>query len=215
MRWVLVLALALPGLAEAAPKEKAKVAYQVGVQAFKKGDYEAALKHFEVALAFDASPVIIYNMARAHEELGSGGRAVHFYQLYLTRFPDADDRPEVERRMRVMQAIVDRERGGSTAPAERSYPLRPWAWTCLGVGVAAMGVGAIFGASISGHQEDFDEALSAADKRAAESDAEDAAFAANLAVGIGGGLVLAGVALWVFDPGESVSASAGGLTWRF
>lgn len=145
---LLLLAAALPARAADDPaRTKADVAYQAGLADFQAGRFQEAFDHFHRAYLLDNAPTLLFNMARAAEEMGDAHTAIDHYRLYLDRVPDAEDRPEVERRIRVMEKLAAR-------PAESEPPVRrvaavsearpslmPWAWTALGLGVAGLGVG--------------------------------------------------------------------------
>lgn len=100
---------AVPALAQTA-QEKALGFYQQGVEAFRRGDYATARDLFERAYMLDPAPVLLFNLGRANAEMGEAERAIEYYQMYLDRVPDAPDREDVERRIRVMRAIIERRR---------------------------------------------------------------------------------------------------------
>ncbi len=111
--------------APGAAQRQAEQAYAAGRAAFKAEDYPTALRHFETAFKLDPVPVLLYNLARCHEMMGQAERAIDNFELYLTRAPDAPDRADVTRRIKVMQAIVDRERAGATPPEPARRPAAP------------------------------------------------------------------------------------------
>lgn len=127
---LLCLFLASPAAAppEGAPAEpppvsevdrvKARTLYEEGVQLFQSRDWVAATERFAAAFALDPSPILLYNLARAAEENGEADQAVAHYRAYLDRFADAEDRPEVERRIRILDAVLRNARRGSIALVE-------------------------------------------------------------------------------------------------
>lgn len=100
--------------ADAAPAEKqltaqeqAAVYFEKGRAFFKAKDYRSAAEQFQAAYNLDPVPILLYNMARAAEEMGDPEKAIVHYQSYLKRIgPDAEDRGEVQRRIRVMEKTI-------------------------------------------------------------------------------------------------------------
>jgi tetratricopeptide (TPR) repeat protein len=108
---------ALPAVSDA-DRARARALYEEGVGLFAARDWVAAMERFSAAYALDPSPVLLYNLARAAEENGEADGAVAHYRAYLEKFPDAEDRPEVERRIRILDAVLRNARRGSLALVE-------------------------------------------------------------------------------------------------
>jgi tetratricopeptide (TPR) repeat protein len=198
--------------------EKAAAAYQLGREAFAAKRFEEARGHFEKAYLLDPSPVLMFNLARACEEMGDAAKAIEYFQLYLDRQPDAADRPDIERRIRVMQAIVGRERPvepavatappSSAAPATTPTPATPppghsvlWpvGWATLGVGAATVGVGIYFGLEAQDAEDAHKAARTGREKEKLGQESEDKALVANVLYGLGGALLVTGGTLLVLD----------------
>lgn len=109
---------AVPGAFAAGPTRAAPVSasndleaqaatlYKEGAGLFKLGKFKEAAERFQAAYNLDPSPILLYNLARAAEEQGEAGTAVGHYKAYLARYPQAEDRAEVERRIRVLEAVA-------------------------------------------------------------------------------------------------------------
>ena len=82
---------------------RAAALYKEGARLFKEGKFREASERFEAAYVADPSPILLYNLARAAEELGDGDKAMFNYRTYLASNPAAEDRAEVERRIRVLE----------------------------------------------------------------------------------------------------------------
>lgn len=196
------------------PEKQAQAIYAEGVAAFKAGDYETALGHFEAAHALDPSPVLLYNMARANEELGRPAASVARYEAYLEASPQAPDRKDVERRIRIMRAILDNVEDGDrealTATAVQPAPtsLRPFAYGALGAGAAMIVVAIIGMVGIESARDDFTAADTVKEKQRAEDDGSSAAVMANVGWLTGGLLLGAGGVLWMLEP-DRAPISAG------
>lgn len=99
---LLVLILSAP---EGTAQEKAKVAYSEGVSAFKAKEYKVAFEKFEYAYMLDPSPNLLFSLGRISEEMGNFGKAIHYFQLYLDRHPDAQDAAEVRGKIEGIRAV--------------------------------------------------------------------------------------------------------------
>ncbi|MGK0358944.1 MAG: tetratricopeptide (TPR) repeat protein [Bradymonadia bacterium] len=209
MSIVACFAATLPAVAQADARTSAQGEYAKGTAAFQARDYPRALARFEKAFKLDSSPVLLFNIARCHEEMGDVAQARDNFRAYLERVPDAADRADVERRIRVMQAVALR----STPPPPvaprseppRSAPPRPapppdppyLAWGVMAGGVVATGVGLYLGLHAADAETQYTAELrDAARKRRLGDDAESAALRANVAFGIGGALLVGGAVLW-------------------
>ena len=115
IRCALVLvALAGPSasFAQTASQKQARTLYGEGVALFKSGKFEEAADKFQQAYNLDPAPILLYNLARAAEEMGSAKAAVGHYEAYLIRFPEAEDKAEVERRIRTLKAVLEAASNG-------------------------------------------------------------------------------------------------------
>ncbi len=82
---------------------------------FRRGQAEYRLAHFAKALkAYEAAykakhhPVILFNIAQCHRQLGHYKKALFFYKLYLEEWPQASNRALVERLMaKVRKALSE------------------------------------------------------------------------------------------------------------
>ena len=204
---LLVCALAARPASAQTAVEKAQVAYEEGRAAFAAGDFPAALQRFERAYMLDNAPTLIFNMARAAEEAGLAEKAVTYYELYLDRNPDGSDREEVERRVRVSRAMLERERRAAPPPPPvGSSSARPaLGWSLVGVGVAGVAVGAVF---IAGALDDADAASGLrpvdAERHASLSDdVESQEAAAWVGFGLGGAALAAGLTVLLWPEGDA------------
>ncbi|MEZ4472685.1 MAG: tetratricopeptide repeat protein [bacterium] len=222
----LLLLLAAPGWAQPIDRPQAQALFQKGAEAFRAEHFEEALRYFEAARTLDPAPVLTYNIARAHEEMGQAQAAIDAYRAYLQAAPDAEDRADVERRIRVMRAIVDRQpaesavvvappaaepvappvaQAGGAVDAGRPWQ-RPVAYGLAGLGVAVIGVGAWLGVQADDDAAAHRRATTGAARETTADDAESAALQANISFGVGAALVAGGVVLWLLDDGPGATA---------
>lgn len=211
--------IASPVLAvEPSAQHQAAQAYAAGAAAFKAKQYAVALASFERAFKLDPVPILLYNIARCHEEMGNAQEAVTGFRLYLTRAPQAADRADVERRIRVMEAILKRQAvaaappsaappsaaSASVAPTSVAEPAEsgwqlPWGIGLASAGGLGVAVGVVFGASARSNEDAHRAANDDATKSARWADAESDASIATASTIIGGVLLAGGLGLILWD----------------
>ncbi|MBS2019442.1 MAG: tetratricopeptide repeat protein [Deltaproteobacteria bacterium] len=238
----LALALVAPAALAApparAPKEapspdKARAAelFQKSAGAYLKGDFERAITLLDEAYALDPQPVLVYNLARAHEGLGHLDESIALYEKYLAQDPTSADRGAIEQRLSTLKRqrdekaalakekqAVEKEREQvekERAKQDAEDPPRPRSilpYVVGGVGVASVVTGAVFGAMASGKESD----AQAEPVQTAAIDLRDTgkgfATISNITIIAGGALVAAGVVWWILDTPKS--KRRGGLAPR-
>lgn len=114
--------------------DRAMAAYARGTQNYNLAQYEAALADFKEAASLYASPDFQYNIALCYEKLGKYDEAIRAFATYLKVKPDAEDRPNVENRIRELQRDIERDRreaettaamANNTDPSDPSTPSTP------------------------------------------------------------------------------------------
>jgi tetratricopeptide (TPR) repeat protein len=111
----LVIALALSASARAqAPSEdhdlvEARKHAQRGLSHFNLQEYDRAIVEFEEAYRLRPDPSLLYNLAQSHRLAGHDERAIYFYRAFLRSAPNAEIRPEVERRIAEMERAKPKE----------------------------------------------------------------------------------------------------------
>jgi tetratricopeptide (TPR) repeat protein len=140
--------------------EQAKAYFNAGVEAYDQGKYEVALREFQHAHALSHSAALYFNMAACEEHMDHFQAAALLLRQYLIEKPEAEDRPNVELRIKSLEERDERlhkmnepqatvktkpEPQAVTAP-ERPRPRLRYTWVMLGAtaafGAAAIGVGA-------------------------------------------------------------------------
>ncbi len=108
-----------PTRAEKAKADKdARVLYERGVVAYEQGNYRDAWDHFRNAYLLSKRPALLYNIGQAADRLRMDHEARDAFRLYLKQNPDAENRREVENRVRAL----DEQLGDSAeAPASPTY----------------------------------------------------------------------------------------------
>ena len=222
---VLVFCLgALAPTAAAQPKKAdegtALQLFEQGYKAYQEGRFQQAIELLERAYAMKQEPVLLYNLARAHEGVGNLDQAISMYERYLTEMQEIPDRAAIEKRLETMRAqIAERDRlrrerdearkrgtkrtpeGGGTPPNDNGAQRSPSAlpWIVGGVGAAGVIAGAVLGGVA---QAKHDDAVAAPSQREAadlQGSAEGLGTASTVAFIVGGGVLGIGVLWGILD----------------
>ena len=81
---------------QASNVEQAKQMFDLGVELYRVGQFEAAARRFTMAYAFMPVPDLVYNLALCHKAMGEVEEAVRLLQEFLDANPDTADRAPVE-----------------------------------------------------------------------------------------------------------------------
>ena len=103
---VLVMVLALPGGAQAAPKEEKKA-----IQSFAAGRYDQALEIYAKLYADTLNPVYLRNIGRCHQKLKQPEKAIESFQDYLQKGKNIspDEKAEINSYIKDMEALRDQQ----------------------------------------------------------------------------------------------------------
>jgi tetratricopeptide (TPR) repeat protein len=127
--WLIAVAVMISGVARAqgaldeplgaAPEDaklsredkdrKARALFEQGRQAYAEGDYRSAWDYFRKAYLLSKRPQLLYNIGQSADRLRMDREALAAFKLYLERLPAADNRKEVENRVRALEQRVQRE----------------------------------------------------------------------------------------------------------
>jgi tetratricopeptide (TPR) repeat protein len=161
--------------------DEARVLFQAAQMAFTDGRYEDALEYFQKSYELSGRAALLFNIGTTADRLRMEERALAAFQQYLVDLPEADNRREVESRIRIIERAPEerREREAMEArlaaeaepepddpqvelvagnadpqPAEKKRLIKkPWFWAVLGV--AAVGIVVVGAASASGGDGGF------------------------------------------------------------
>jgi len=87
--------------------KKARELFQQGKTFFDLGQFDDAIKAWQDGYRYKADPLFLYNIAQAYRQSGNPQRALFFYKSYLTNFPRAPNRAEVEEKIEALQKVID------------------------------------------------------------------------------------------------------------
>ncbi len=111
---------------EAEQRQSARENFVRGQEQANARNYQTALGYFECSFRNRAHPDTLYNIARAAEFTGDFRRALDAWRGYLRLNPDAEDRSQIEDRIRGLERSV-REAEARPA-AQPNQPAQP-TWT--------------------------------------------------------------------------------------
>jgi tetratricopeptide (TPR) repeat protein len=95
------------GFAQSKGKQAAEGYYNKGMTAYSLGHFSEAIEEFEKAYAATPNAAFLFNIAQSHRQSGNPQRAVFFYRRYLEAEPQAKNRPDVERRIKDLEAQIE------------------------------------------------------------------------------------------------------------
>jgi tetratricopeptide (TPR) repeat protein len=126
-----LMAVSLTAAAQDASLKKAQDAFDQAQVQYLQGNYDAAADGFKAAYDARAFPQFLYNIGAAFHMKGKKnsdadayGKAVEYYQRYLTEEPNAPDKDKVTKSITVLQAEIERLKTAATtnAPPEQKAP---------------------------------------------------------------------------------------------
>lgn len=187
--------------------------FKKSVDAYRRGELQQAVDLLTEAYALDPQPVLLYNMARAHEGLGQNDAAIETYERYLAADPSTKDRGAIEQRLVTLrrqreERLALEKREAERQEQERNRPVTPapaphqrsvLPYVVAGVGAVGLGLGVAFGLSANSKRDDAVAEPTNLGAIDAESDAKGLATASTVSFVVGGLLVAAGATWWVLD----------------
>ncbi len=156
-------ALAQPVEAEEESDDEARWRFQRARVDFDAGRYREALENFERAYELSGHAELLFNIGQCMVRLAMDERAIEAFEGYLRESPEAENRPEVEMRIRELRARIAAQ--GTVEPDPDPDPgpgveeeedggggilTKWWFWTIVGGVVLAGTVVAIAVAASSG-----------------------------------------------------------------
>jgi hypothetical protein len=82
---------------------KARELFKQGRAAYEDGRYRDAWDYFRQAYLLSKRPELLYNVGQSADRLRMDREALEAFKLYLAKLPDAENRREVENRVRALE----------------------------------------------------------------------------------------------------------------
>jgi tetratricopeptide (TPR) repeat protein len=205
----------------AAAHARAAELFKKSVDTYRSGDFKQTIDLLNEAYALEPQPVLLYNLARAHEGIGNNDAAIETYEKFLAQEPNAKDRGAIEQRLATLKRQRDErlalEKKSAAQPAPQ--PVEPpherpvhrrsvLPYVVGGVGVAGLAAGAVFGLMAGSKRDDAVAAPGQRDSLDLEDQAKSRATLANVSFVVGGVLLAAGVTWWVLDLNASKKSAS-------
>jgi tetratricopeptide (TPR) repeat protein len=83
--------------------------FDAGSLAFNEGRFEDALSYFKQAYELAPKPKLLFNIGTVQDRLRRDREAVATFTEYLAKVPDAQNRAQIEARVKVLQESIDKE----------------------------------------------------------------------------------------------------------
>jgi tetratricopeptide (TPR) repeat protein len=97
--------------------------FEAGMANFHLEAYDKAIDEWEAGYRLKPAPQFLYNIAQAYRLSKRPEKALSFYQKYLKLSPRAENRPEVERHIAALTAIVESQKSAAERPSQQPMPL--------------------------------------------------------------------------------------------
>jgi tetratricopeptide (TPR) repeat protein len=115
------VARAEPAAASSSSEADAREAFARGRAAYDAGDFEAAAQAFERAYQLSGKAGLLYNLYLAFRDANRQAQAAEALRSYLARDPDAPNRPQLEARLKALEAGLA-ERAAQVQAASAAEP---------------------------------------------------------------------------------------------
>jgi tetratricopeptide (TPR) repeat protein len=203
-------------------------------EAYERGDADGAIAALERAYQLRSVPLLLFNIARAHELAGRLDRAIEYYDRFLATEPDPEQAQTAREARANAQAQLDARTRQTTAATTTTTPTatttqtsvvtphprpleRPRRFTAvhgalLGGGAALAVAGTVMGVLALGTSREFNNGMPGDANRTALQDRGNAlAWGADLGIGLGVVAAAAGLVLYFTqDTQAEAPAAAGG-----
>lgn len=202
--------------------DEAEVAFLDGLTAFRAKRYEEAAKQFKKAHQLVPFRDLLFNVARAYEELKDKGNAITYYKLYLKTKPI--DETQIIRRLRQLGVKDFRKSqrssgggGSQRSPTSQAPDLsapsndKVLTWSALGGGLVLIGLGSYFGIDALGQAEQARETTSEKRYEDYKGGAEGSALFADISISLGVLAIAGGVYLLLTQPSQATPSAQGQL----
>jgi len=113
MRYAVAAAVLLTlsaGVARGDDEASAREHYVKGTRAYELGLYDEAIAEYMAAYKTKDDPALLFNLGQAHRLAGHAAEALRFYKTYLSKVPDAENRADVEGKIRELKELVEKQK---------------------------------------------------------------------------------------------------------
>jgi len=125
MRFVVAAAALLTlsaGVARGDDEASAREHYVKGTRAYELGLYDEAIAEYMAAYKTKDDPALLFNLGQAHRLAGHAAEALRFYKTYLSKVPEADNRADVEGKMRELKELAEKQKQQQQPQTEPNPP---------------------------------------------------------------------------------------------
>lgn len=194
--------------------------------------YEQAAAGFQAAFEIRAEPELMYNIARSYERALRREEAVTAYDRFL-QLPGTTS--EMRSRALTARNSLQAELAAMAGPAEPAPTepvqaattqesarrhgdasddggggggdLAPVGWVLVGLGVAAIAVGAVFGGVALASNDEFNATTDRDDQLRLQSEVRRYALLTDILIGTGAGVTIAGIVFLIVDLASTSSST--------
>lgn len=204
--------------------EAARLTFESAREDFEAGRYEQALARFRQAYQLSPRPGLLYNIAQTLDRLRRDEETVQALRDYLAADPNAQNRAEVEARIRVLDEALASRASAEPPPTETTSEPTPEQTSSqgigvlhpaifIGVGAAALGSAGVLvwaGLDTLALNDAYLATTREQDAVRAYNDANDRQLLTNVFIGVTAALGVAAAALAVFTDWNAFSGGSEG-----
>jgi tetratricopeptide (TPR) repeat protein len=103
---VILVAGVLPATASADEARDARMLYEKGMAHYRLQEYEQAIEKWQAAFRLRPAPQFLYDLGQAYRLSKQWDKALHYYRNYLSMYPTAPNRGDVERQITTLEELV-------------------------------------------------------------------------------------------------------------
>lgn len=191
-------------------RQRALALFERSAVAYREGRFQDAVDLLKEARTIKAEPVLLYDLGRAYEALGSLDQAADSYAAYLAEDPRAADRRALEIRIETLRSQAGQLEKSRAMPPPEAKPMAPepppppppapsptvLPWILGGVGIAGLGTGVVLALAADGKHRSAEREPTQTGARDEQRSAESLATGATIAF-IAGAILTAAGASWL------------------
>lgn len=213
--WLATMLMPINAAAQEQLDEAARLTFESAREAFVAGDYENALARFRQAYQLSPRPGLLYNIAQTLDRLRRDEETLQALRDYLRAAPDAQNRSEVEARIRVLErALANRTVApppGSGTASQGIGILHPAIFfATAGLALVSGAVLAWSGVETLALDDAYERTTTLNAAEAAFRAAEDQQLLTNVFIGVTAGIGVAAVVLGVLSDWNALFGGSGG-----
>jgi len=97
-------------------EDEARGLFDAGLASYEAGRFDDALGYFRRAYELSHRPLLLFNVGQCYDRLRHDEQAIATFEQYLSELPNADNRVQVEARIRALREGIARRQQQTSVP---------------------------------------------------------------------------------------------------